>query len=89
MANIQMGVYVVAGSTPTAQEIADAVKRRIPTAQITFRPDPELQPLLDKILLPFDDHLARQEWGWQPTYGVDEMLDDFLRELEVNPARYV
>jgi threonine 3-dehydrogenase len=89
LAGIQMGVYVVAGSTPTAQEIVDAVKRRLPTAQITFRPDPELQPILDKALLPFDDRVARQEWGWQPTYGLEEMLDDFLRELELHSARYL
>jgi threonine 3-dehydrogenase len=89
LANIQMGVYVVGGSTPTAQEIADAVQRRLPTAQITFRPDPELQPLLDKLVLPVDDRVARQEWGWQPTYGLAEMLDDFLRELELHSARYL
>jgi threonine 3-dehydrogenase len=88
-ANIQMEVYVVSGATPTAQEIADAVYRRLPTAQITFRPDPELQPVLDKALLPFDDRLARQEWGWLPAYGLEEIVDDFLRELELHPARYL
>ena len=36
MANIQMGVYVVAGSTPTAQQIADAVRRRIPRRRSHF-----------------------------------------------------
>jgi threonine 3-dehydrogenase len=87
-ANIQMGVYVVAGSTPTAQQIADAVMRRIPKAQITFRPEPEMQALLDKIFLPLDDRVARQEWDWQPKYALEEMLDDFLRELQVNSARY-
>jgi threonine 3-dehydrogenase len=88
-ADIKMVVYVIAGSTPTAQGIADAVQRRLPMAQITFRPDPELQPVLDKLLLPFDDHAARQEWGWQPAYGLEEMVDDFLHELEVHSARYL
>jgi nucleoside-diphosphate-sugar epimerase len=89
MAEIKMGMYVVAGSTPTAQAIADAVQRRLPMAQITFRPDPDLQPILDKALLPFDDRLARQEWGWQPAYDLEEMVDDFLHELEIHSARYL
>ena len=26
-----------------------------------------------------DDTVARQEWGWQPDYGVEEMTRDMLR----------
>lgn len=88
ISNIRMGVYVVAGSTPTAQQIADAVTTRIPTAQITFHPDPEIQPFLDKILLPLDDRVAQQEWHWHPKYDLKKMVEDFLHELQVNSARY-
>jgi nucleoside-diphosphate-sugar epimerase len=89
VANIRMAVYLVGGTTTTAQEIADVVRDRLPTAQIDFRPDPELQPLFDTNTRPIDDRVARQEWGWQPSYDLTGMVDDFLRELELHSRRYL
>jgi threonine 3-dehydrogenase len=83
--------YVLAGVTPmaTAQELADTVRARVPGAQIAFEPDPALQEMLDKLLLPIDDRNARQEWGWQPEYDQARIVDDFLQELQQHPQRYV
>lgn len=90
VADIQMVNYVVAGITPiaSAQELVDIVKQRIPDAHIKFKPDPELQAILDKLLLPLDDSLARKEWGWMPSYDQEQTVDDFLNELKVHPERY-
>ncbi|MEJ2717441.1 MAG: GDP-mannose 4,6-dehydratase [Deltaproteobacteria bacterium] len=88
--NIQMVNYVIAGATPiaTAQELVDIVKERIPTARIDFQPDMAMQPILDKLLLPMDDRLARKEWGWEPSYDQERIVDDFLEELKAHPKRY-
>jgi threonine 3-dehydrogenase len=88
--NIQMVNYVIAGATPiaTAQELVDIVKERIPTARIDFQPDPAMQPILDKLLLPIDDRIARTEWGWEPSYDQKRIVDDFLEELKAHPERY-
>ena len=88
--SIQMVNYLLAGvtPTPTAAELADMVRLKIPTAEIGFEVDEELQPMLDRILKPVDDRFARQEWGWRPGYGLEEMVDDFLRELAEHPQRY-
>jgi len=67
--------------TPSAGEIADAVRARIPTARISFEPNLETQALLDKALLPIDDSAAEREWDWQPRFDLDAMVDDFLREM--------
>jgi threonine 3-dehydrogenase len=86
---IQMVVYVVGvGLTPTAQELADVVRAKIPGATIRFEADPALQGLLDRIALAWDDSLARKEWHWAPMYGQEQMVDDFLRELRLHPQRY-
>ncbi|NIS63168.1 MAG: NAD-dependent epimerase/dehydratase family protein [Proteobacteria bacterium] len=91
LANIKMVNYVIAGATPiaSAQELADLVKERLPSAQIHFEPDLELQKILDKLLLPIDDTIARKEWNWKPEYDQERIVDDFLEEMRINPQRYV
>ena len=88
---IEMVNYVLAGATPiaSAQELADMVKARIPDARIDFRPDLELQKILDKSLLPIDDRVARKEWGWRSEYDQERIVDDFLAELRTHPDRYL
>ncbi len=88
--NIKTVNYLLAGVTPVASagELADMVKVRLPDARIDFKPDPELQNLLDELLLPLDDTHAQREWNWKPEYDQEQIVDDFLRELERNPQRY-
>jgi len=88
--NINMVNYLIAGPTPTpsAGELAELVRAKVPGAQIDFKPDPALQAILP--LWPLDDSKARQEWNWTLHYSTQEhIVDDFLRELELHPHRYV
>jgi threonine 3-dehydrogenase len=84
---IKTVTYLVDGKkpTPSAQELADAVRTKLPTAQITFRPDLEIQRIIDSVL-PLDDRNARQEWGWEPTYTLEHMVEDFLDELQIHAS---
>ena len=88
--NIETVNYVLTGITPTpsAGELADVVRAKIPGAQIEFQPDPELQPILDDISRRVDDTNARREWGWKPEYNLDQSVDEFLKEMTLNPLRY-
>ena len=88
--NIKTINYVLTGITPTpsAGELADAVRAKIPGAQINFEPDPVLQPILDDISKRVDDTKAQQEWGWKPEYDLERSVDEFLKELVSNPERY-
>lgn len=90
LVDIKMVNYVVAGATPiaTAQELADIVENRLPEAQIDFKPDLELQKILDKLLLPINDAFARKEWGWRSEYDQERIVDDFLKEMTMYPERY-
>jgi nucleoside-diphosphate-sugar epimerase len=86
---IKMVNYVLSGPRPTALELVTFVKQRFPEAKIDFQVDSDIQTRLDNAMRPLDDRFAREEWGWKPTYGVDEMIDDFLTELAEHPDRYV
>ena len=80
--------YLLAGPRPTAIELADQVRRRFPEAKIFFDVDEELQARIDIAVRPLDDRFAREEWGWEPAYGVEDMIDDFVTELARHPHRY-
>ena len=64
------------------------VRAKIPGAQITFEPDPVLQPILEDLSKRVDDTKAQQEWGWKPEYDLERSVDVFLEELASNPQRY-
>jgi threonine 3-dehydrogenase len=87
---IRTVVYLLAGVTPTpsARELADMVRAKVPGSLITFSPDLTVQGVLDQMSLPVDDSGARTEWNWRPAYTQEEMVDDFLRELSLHPQRY-
>jgi len=80
--NIRMINYLVDGAkpTPTAGDIADAVRAKIPNARIDFVPDPT-KPMLHGRSQTIDDSCAREEWGWRPTHDLTRIIDDFLGGL--------
>jgi threonine 3-dehydrogenase len=87
---LKRATYVIAGlrPIPTAGELADVVRRRIPHAQIRFEPDAEKQGILDELARPINDDYARDEWDWRPDYDLERTVDDFLNELKLHPHRY-
>ena len=82
--------YLVDGvkPTPTAEQLAEIVRSRIPGAKIRLEPNAILQPAIDQAIRPIDDRGARSEWGWEPAYGQEAIVDDFRAELRQHPERY-
>jgi nucleoside-diphosphate-sugar epimerase len=73
--------YNILGPTPSpsAQELVDTVKAKIPAAALKFEVNEEFQRLLDtNIVKPFDDSNARHEWGWKSRVNLAAMVDDFV-----------
>ena len=73
--------YNVLGPTPTpsAQELVDTVKAKIPAAALKFEINEDFQKLLDtNIVKPFDDSRARSEWGWKSRLNLDAIVEDFI-----------
>ena len=84
--------YNVAGVTPsrTAGELEQVVKRYIPEAQISYKPDPKVMDFYRSVCVDvFDDSRAREEWGWQPLYSdFEKIAIDTIEEIRTRPQRY-
>jgi len=77
-------VYNIQAVSPRADEIAAAVKQRLPAADIRFEPEEAVVRLIESWPVRFDDAAARQDWNWAPQYDLDALADDMLREMGVN-----
>ena len=67
--------------------MAREVRKRVPKAQLDFRSDSVmLDPINNWPTL--DGTRAREEWSWQPKYGLAESVDDFITEVRANPSAY-
>ena len=73
--------YNIQGFSPTAAEIAAAVRAKVPSARITFRPDPKMQAILNSWPRSLDDTEARREWGWKPSIDLAGTVDRYLAAL--------
>jgi len=75
-------VYNIAAFSLTACEFRQRAIQAFRSAQITFKPNPRRQGIVDSWPEDVDDSLARAEWGWQPDYDMDKFFDEyFLPEI--------
>ena len=63
------------------EELAEAIKRRMPDFTMDYEVDPLRQYSADSWPNSLDDTAARQEWGWRPDYGLEAMVDDMFENL--------
>lgn len=74
-------IYNIAAISPTADEIADAARARIPGVHLTFKSDPERQTILDSWPEALDDSSARADWGWEHAFDLEKMSDDLMPKV--------
>ena len=68
---------------PTAGEMAEMVRKKLPDARITFDVNPDWDKLMRSASHPVDDSSAAKEWGWKPKYDTfDKFIDAYLRDLK-------
>ncbi|MDJ0522058.1 MAG: NAD-dependent epimerase/dehydratase family protein [Planctomycetota bacterium] len=78
---LTQSIYNIAAMSPTAAEIADAVRARIPGVELTFEPNEALQAILDSWPDALDDSRARADWGWNHEFDLDGMSDDLIPKV--------
>ncbi|MEX2453389.1 MAG: NAD-dependent epimerase/dehydratase family protein [Rhodospirillaceae bacterium] len=65
----------------TPEELAAAIRHRMPDFTIDYDVDPALQEIADSWPRSVDDGAARSEWGWAPRYDLDAMTNEMLDRL--------
>ncbi len=76
----ERGSYNLAALSFTPREIADAIAQRIPGFTLACEPDFR-QAIADSWPREIIDDAARRDWGWQPRYDLQAMVDDMLAAL--------
>ncbi|KAI9013596.1 hypothetical protein DFJ74DRAFT_645323 [Hyaloraphidium curvatum] len=69
-------------NTPSAGQMADIIRSKIPGAQITFDEDAAGPPRNIRI----NDWVAREEWGWSPQLDYPGMVDAMIAEVAETKA---
>jgi UDP-glucose 4-epimerase len=72
--NISRGVATTLG------ELADAVRRAIPTADIQIGPGLNYMQAPEPWYGPLDNTLAREQLGFEPRFDLDGMVEDYIRQ---------
>jgi threonine 3-dehydrogenase len=77
--------YIVLGPTPfpTAQELVQIVRTKIPGARLDFQINQKVSDLIESVVArPFEDTNARQEWGWQHHFSMENIVDEFIKQIK-------
>lgn len=76
-------VYNVTAMSFTPEELFQEIKKHIPDAQITYKPDGR-QLIADSWPQVFDDSEARQDWNWRNDYGVEKLVEFMIKDVKEN-----
>ena len=79
--SLKSRVYNVTAMSFTPQELACKIVDHIPDFQITYKPDSR-QSIADSWPEVFDDSEARADWGWNPQYDLDKLVELMIRDVK-------
>ncbi|MGM9752808.1 MAG: NAD-dependent epimerase/dehydratase family protein [Candidatus Cryptobacteroides sp.] len=75
--------FNIASMSFEPEEIAAAIRRYIPNFRMRYEVDPVRQHIADSWPDNMDDTCARKEWGWAPSYDLDSMTQDMIKNLKI------
>ena len=75
--------FNIASMSFDPETIAASILKYIPSFKMRYEVDPVRQSIADSWPDNMDDTCARKEWGWAPTYDLDTMTQDMIKNLKV------
>ncbi|MEL6290034.1 MAG: NAD-dependent epimerase/dehydratase family protein [Pseudomonadota bacterium] len=80
-------VYNLHAFFVSAGEIADLIARRVPGFSPQFKPQADVQALIEGWPDALNDGAARADWGWAPCDDLDVIADRMMAQIASNDAR--
>ena len=71
----------------TPKQLFEQIRKRIPEFTANYNIDPVKDQISASWPDCLDDSCARKEWGWNPKWGMYEMVDDMLKVCREKLAR--
>ena len=65
----------------TPNELFAEIKKHLPNATFDFNIDPVKDAISASWPNKLDDSCAREEWGWNPKWGIEKMVEDMLKVI--------
>lgn len=75
-------VYSIQGFSLSAGEMAKQILKYIPNATINFNSDLQLVKLAAASPKRIDDSRAKKDWGWEPKYDWENVIQDFMEKVK-------
>jgi len=75
--------FNVTGMSFEPSEIAAAIKQHLPSFEMSYDVNPELQSIADSWPDSIDTSVAREEWGFKSVYDLDLMTIDMLENVKL------
>jgi len=72
--------YNLAGMSFAPEEIAASIRKHIPDFKMSYAPDFR-QQIADSWPGSIDDTEAREQWGWEPRFDLDQTTEEMLKNL--------
>jgi len=73
--------YNVTAMSITPAELAEEIRKHVPTFAIDYQVDPQRQSIADSWPRSLDDSAAREDWGFSPRFDLAAMTADMLARL--------
>ncbi|MCX7953585.1 MAG: NAD-dependent epimerase/dehydratase family protein [Bacteroidales bacterium] len=74
--------FNIAAMSFTPEMLYNEIKKYLPEFTIEYEPDYR-QQIADSWPRSIDDSLAREEWGWAPSYDMETMVEDMIKNVKI------
>jgi nucleoside-diphosphate-sugar epimerase len=75
-------MYNIIGIAPSAEDIAQAILRKLPAVKIAYTPDPVRTSIVESWPQQVDDSRARKDWNWKSNWDLDRITGEIIKVLK-------